>query len=135
MTEVPTVPVGTLVDRYVKLRDRIKQVDDLHKEKTKAAREMLEQINAQLLDALNQSGSNSIATDAGTAYRIERASASIEDHTNFKTFVIANEEWDMIDWKANKTAVEDYLKEFDALPPGVKYSSAFVAGVRRSGDK
>lgn len=129
----PQLTVDVLVDRYVKLRDRIKQAEDAHKERMKPAKDMLEQLNNQLLDAINKSGAESISTVFGTAYRNPRTSVSIEDGEQFRPYVIANELWDLVDWKANKTAVEDYLKEFESLPPGVKITTAYVAGVRRAG--
>ena len=47
-------------------------------------------------------------------------------------FVIANAAWDLLDRKANVTAVEEFIKSKAAPPPGVNYSSTFVAGVRRA---
>lgn len=137
MTDTPTekLPADKLIDRYVKLRDRIKEADDAHKAKVKPAREMLESLNNQLLELLNATGGDGIKTPNGTAYRTEKKSASLEDAAAFKDFVIANELFDMLDLKANVTAVEDYNKEFGALPPGVKFSSAFIVGVRRASEK
>jgi hypothetical protein len=44
--------------------------------------------------------------------------------------VIGTEQWDLLDKKANVTAVTDYLNENGVLPPGVKYSTRFDVGVR-----
>lgn len=130
--QAPAAPaMDVLIGQYVKVRDRIEQADAAHKEKLKPVKELLERLNNQILDALNTAGGKSISTTNGTAYRTAKSSASIEDAVNFKDFVIANELWEMLDWRANKTAVEDYLKEYEAPPPGVKFSSVFVVGVRR----
>jgi hypothetical protein len=133
MSEVATADTAmdVLIGQYVKLRDRIEQVDAAHKEKMKPAREMLESLNNQILDALNKTGGKSISTANGTAYRTAKSSASIEDAVSFRDYVIANELWEMLDWRANKTAVEEHLKDYEAPPPGVKFSSVFVVGVRR----
>lgn len=124
-----------LIGMYVKMRDRIKAQDDEHKEKMKPAKELLEYMNNRLLEKLNEVGGDSIKTGEGTAYRTEKRSASIEDATAFRDFVIANELWEMADWRANVTAVEDFREEHQSLPPGVKFNSVFLVGVRRPGEK
>ena len=56
----------------------------------KPLRETLESLNSVLLSHLNDMGGNSIATDAGTAYRTEKKSASLADSEAFMDYVIAN---------------------------------------------
>lgn len=124
--------VDGMVDLYVKLRDRIKAADDAHKDKMRPSRDYLEALNGHLLAQLNAIGGDGIKTQFGTVYRTEKKTASLGDPAMFRDYVIANEAWDMADWKANTTSVEDYLKENGQLPPGVNYSTAFVVGVRRA---
>lgn len=126
------LPADVLIHRYVITRDKIKEVDDAHKEKMRPARDLLEKLNNDLLALLNEAGGDSIKTAAGTAYRTEKASASLEDAQAFRDHVIANEQFDMLDWKANVKAVADYISEYDEPPPGVKYSTVMLVGVRRS---
>jgi hypothetical protein len=124
--------IGKRVEQFVKLRDLIKSRDDEHKKAMKPLRETLESLNSVLLAHLNDMGGNSIATDAGTAYRTEKKSASLADSEAFMNYVIANQAFDLLDRKANVTAVEEHIKENDAPPPGVNFSSTFVVGVRRA---
>ena len=56
----------------------------------KPLRETLESLNSVQLSHLNDMGGNSIATDAGTAYRTEKKSASLADSEAFMDYVIAN---------------------------------------------
>ena len=121
-----------MVDLYVKLRDRIKEADEAHKTKTAPAKDYLESLNGHILAALNTAGGDSIKTQYGTAYRTEKKSASIADPILFRDFVIANQAWDIADWKANAPAVEGFNKQHGTLPPGVNYTTIFVVGVRRS---
>lgn len=128
-----TLTSGQLIAMYVKLRDRIKATEQKHKDELAPAKALLEQMSTRLLDALNKDQTDSIAGNAGTAYRTERASASIADGQAFRDHVIANELWDLLDWKANPTAVKDYIAEYSAPPPGVNLNIAYTVGVRRSG--
>jgi len=45
--------------------------------------------------------------------------------------VIGSEAWDLLDRKANVTAVSDFIEENNAPPPGVNFSTTYVVGVRR----
>jgi hypothetical protein len=124
--------IAKRIGQFVKLRDKINEIKKQQKEFLKPYNETLEQLNGVLLAHLNTVNGNSVSTDAGTAYRSEKKAASLADPEAFRKFVIANQLFDLIDWKANVTAVEDYINEKELPPPGVNYSSTFVAGVRRS---
>lgn len=131
----PNLSPDVLIGQYVKLRDRIKEAEAAEKEKMAPAKLYLQALNDRLLDYLNKAGGNGIQTAMGTAYRTERNTASISDPAAFRDFVIANEMFDMLDWKANAPAVKDYIGEFDAEPPGVKITTAYTVGVRRPNEK
>jgi hypothetical protein len=124
--------IATRVAQYVKLRDKIKAKEAEQKAELKPLKDTLEQLNAVLLAHLNQVGGNSVTTDGGTVYRTEKKSASLADAQAFMDFVVANQAFDLLDRKANVSAVEEYIRENDAPPPGVNFSSTFVVGVRRS---
>lgn len=129
--EVPE-SIDELVSQYVRLRDTIKAAEDAQKAKLKDAKEYLEQLNGRLLARLNEVGGESVKTPSGTVYRTTKRSASIADGDAFRQFVIGNEAFDLVDWKANANAVDDFIKEENAPPPGVNFTTVFTVGVRRS---
>ena len=129
---IPPESFDALVEQYVKIRDRLKEAEDIHAAKTKLARDYLVQLNAKLLEKLNGAGGEAITTKHGTAYRTTRRNATIADPGTFRAFVIEHEMFDIVDWKANANAVDDYVKSEGALPPGVNLSTAFTVGVRRA---
>lgn len=124
--------VDELVAQYVKLRDRIKEADDAHKKKTAGARELLDRLNGKMLERLNDLGGDSVKTSSGTVYRTTKKSASIADGDLFRGWVIENGAYDVVDWKANANAVEDFIKAEGSPPPGVNYSQTYLVGVRRA---
>lgn len=123
--------IAKRVDQYVKLRDLIKSKDEEHKKAMKPYRETLEQLNSVLLAHLNGINGQSVTTEFGTVYRTEKSSASLADGAAFMDYVIANQAFDLLDRKANVTAVEEFIKENNSPPPGVNYQSRFEAGIRR----
>lgn len=122
---------GKATELYIKLRDTKKEKDDAHKESVKKLVLAMDRLEAGLLEYLNTSGANSIASDAGTAYKSEQVSASIEDKESFRQFVIETQQWEAIDWKANKSFVKDYMEENQESPPGLKVSRMSTVGVQR----
>lgn len=123
---------GQATEAYIKLRDKKKERDEAHKESLKPLVQMMDQIEAGLLEFINASGANSFASDAGTAYKSEQVSATIEDKEAFRNFVVETQQWDALDWKANKGFVKDYLEENEESPPGLKISKINTIGVQRS---
>ena len=126
-----TTDINVRIAQYVGLRDKIKALDDAHKEKMKPFREMLETLGGVLLDHLKNQAADSVSTPSGTVYKTVKNSASIADGTAFWNFVVENNEWDLIDKKANVSAVQDFIEAHSSPPPGVNFSSVITVGVRR----
>lgn len=124
--------IGVRVEQYLKLRDKIKEIEAKHKEELKKYKDTLEKLNAVILQHLTQVGGESIRTASGTAYVTTKKSASLADPQAFMDYVVSNEAWDLLDRKANVNAVEDFIGEHKAPPPGVNYSTTSLVGVRRS---
>jgi|SanBayMetagenome_1026888.scaffolds.fasta_scaffold103515_2 hypothetical protein len=123
--------VDQLVDQYVRLRDKLKEADEAHKKKTEQARAYLIMLNGKLLERLSEVGGESVKTPHGTVYQTTKRSASIADGDAFREYVINNGEFDLVDWRANANAVDDFIKEHAAVPPGVNFSTTITVGVRR----
>jgi len=137
MSDTPVLPIlpdsiEELVSQVVAVRDKIKEADDLHKTKTAKARAYKDQLEAKLLERLNELGGDSIKTAAGTVYRSSRQSASIADGAVFRDYIIQNAAFDLVDWKANAPAVGDFIKQQTTPPPGINYTLAYTVGVRRA---
>ena len=119
-------------EQYVKLRDKIKELNDEHKKRMQPYTETLEKLNTMILAHLNAVGTDSAAIKGiGTAYKNLKVSATLADPAEFRRFVIGGEHWDLVDWSANKTAVQTFVDEHQGPPPGVNFTTTYVAGVRR----
>ena len=124
--------IETRVEQYVKIRDIIRDLEKKHEETIKPYKDSLEALGSVLLDHLTTTGLESARTASGTVYRTERVSASIQDVSAFWGHVVGTESWDLIDKRANKTAVSDYVSVNGTPPPGVNYNVSHVVGVRRA---
>jgi hypothetical protein len=128
------VDIAGRVAQYIALRDKINAIKDEHKKILEPYNDALDKLNEVLLSHLNEIKSDSASVNGiGTVYRTAKASASLADAQAFMDFVIENQTWDLLDRKANVTAVQDYMQEHAGeLPPGVNFSRRFIAGVRRN---
>lgn len=118
--------------QYVALRDKIKALKDEFAEKMKPYEEAKDKLNDWLLNVLNETGAVHIATEAGTVYRIIRTSVSLADSDVFWNYVLNNDEWRLLDRRANVTGVQDHIADKGDLPPGVNLNQYAEAGVRRA---
>jgi hypothetical protein len=131
-TTSPPINVEALAEKFVALRDKIKDIKDRHKDELAPYNESLEQLSAYILDYLNQVNVDSMRTGAGTVTRSHKDSCSVADMDAFWTFVVTQGNFDLCDRKANVTAVRDYMEKNSAPVPGVNFSSMQTVSVRRA---
>lgn len=127
--------VGARLQQYIKMRDILKQEEEAYEKRiaeTKAVKDLLEGWLQQFLDS---AGVTSVKTDHGTVYATTRYSASLADPDAFMKFVVDTNQLELLDRKANVTAVRDYVNEHKQLPPGVNLSARTSVNVRRAADK
>lgn len=119
-----------MISDYRAVRDQIKKLDEEHEAFMADRRKLLDWLGDALLRMLNATGQDSAKTKNGTAYITTRVSATIADGDAFRRHVIGTESWDLIDWRANKTAVKEFIDENKTEPPGVNVSFLRTVGVR-----
>lgn len=127
MTELT---IDERIAQYVQLRDH---KDEARKEFNKNMEKVdaaIKKLEAILLDHLNKSGQNSANCDSGTAYKIERTSATVKDRDEFFRFVIENRQLEAMDIRANKKIIRE-LMDSGVEVPGVKFTSSVQIGIRR----
>jgi len=120
----------TRIRQYRFVRDEIKKLDEEHESFMKERRALLSWLGSDLLNMLNATGQDSAKTQSGTAYITTQVSATLRDAEEFRRFVIDGQRWEMIDWRANKSAVKDWVAEHREEPPGVAFNPIRTVGVR-----
>lgn len=120
------------VGQYVQVRDALKRMDEKHAAERKPLQELQDILSGKLREFLDNNNLESLKTDQGTCYTSTRYSASLADPDAFMTFVISNQAFHLLDRRANATAVQDYVKEHNQLPPGCNLNGIQSVGVRRA---
>jgi hypothetical protein len=125
--------VDNRVEQFIAVRDKLKEMDEAHEAKRKPLLAIKEELSGWLLDLLDKMGAENIKTAHGTVHTTTRSSASLADPQAFMDFVIESERYELLDRRANSTAVKDYIQDHQGnLPPGVNFSSVKTVGVRRA---
>lgn len=140
MNAPATIDFDAMVDKFVRLRDKMKEIKERQAAEMQPYNEAKEKLEGMLLDHLNNIHAENVATQHGSVYKCRKDSATIADMSTFWNWVVANGEFDMVDRKANVPAVREYLEKQagsanPSPPPGVNFTTRIEVGVRRNGKK
>jgi hypothetical protein len=135
MERPPTMTVDKMIEDFVKLRIRKKEVEDRHTKELEPFNKIMSQLQGWLLEFLNQTGQDSAKTRFGTAYKSTKTSAVVRDWPATLAFIRENDLWDLLEARVAKTAAFDVINETKEPIPGVETSSEVVCNVRKAGEK
>jgi hypothetical protein len=119
------------VMQFIQIRDTLKRIDDEHEKKRAPLLEIKDRLSGILEAALDAANALNIKTEEGTFYKSTRYTASLADPDAFMNFVKTTGKFELIDRRANATAVRDYVKDTNQLPPGCNLNAITNVGVRR----
>lgn len=122
-----------LIEAYIKLRHKIKHLDDNHDDAMKPYKDMMLKIETQLLDHLNQNKVDSTSCPAGTAYRSTATNVSVKDWEKTLAFIRQHGRWELLEARVAKTPAVDLIEELKDEIPGVTISRTSVLRVRSGG--
>lgn len=121
-----------MVSKYIELRDKKARLKAAYETKAAKLDDVLKKIEGVLLKTFNETGMESVRTDAGTAYKQVRTGCTVADWDSFFAFVQAEGAWEMLEHRASKIAVEQYRAANEDIPPGLNWREEVVINVRRS---
>lgn len=130
--ESPQASVDKRVQQFIMIRDALKVLEDKHETEKAPLLEAKKLVEGWLQQFMETARCESIKTQYGTCHFTSRTTASVADPQAFMDFVIQNKQFDLLDRRANATAVREYVKDHQgAQPPGVNLSTIRTVGVRR----
>jgi len=127
----PAINQEELIAEYRAIRDKIKAAEAQLAESIAPLKDRRDQLETIMLDYMLQTGANSISTNSGTAYKSTRTSYTVDDPFVFREWAAANNHTEFFENRVSKDAVESWIKEGHALPPGIKVSSFVTANFRK----
>lgn len=115
-----------LIETYVRLRDKKREVQERHKAELEPFDEGLMKIEAKLLDVMNSSKVEKLGGAAGTAFTKINTSVTVADWEQVVDYVRKNEAYDLLEKRVAKSAA---LERGDV--PGLAVNQVKVVQVRR----
>jgi hypothetical protein len=129
-TPAQTLDVEKRTAQYVEVRDAIQKLQDKHELELKPLLEIKELLSARIQAFMRANNLQNLRTRAGTCTLSVRHSATIMDGEAFMSLVKEGN-WDLIERRANSTAVKDWVEQHNELPAGVNLTAVQTLGVRR----
>lgn len=121
------------IETYISLRDEIAQKKKAHEAEIAPLKERMDKIEAKFLEAFNRMGTDNMSVrGVGTAFRSTKTSASVADKESFMEFVKDGGNWHLLEVRAAKTAVDEYVSRHETPPPGVNYNTMVSVNFQRS---
>lgn len=120
------------VAQYVQIRDAIEALQKRHSEELKPLRELLDALGGRIQQFLDTNNLENLKTSAGSCYLSTRYTTSVADAKAFMDYVVESKNFDLLERRANATAVKAYVQEHGHLPAGVNMSALTSVGVRRA---
>jgi hypothetical protein len=127
--------VSKRVAQYRLIDAKIKELNEAHEKSLEPLVNIKNLLQGFFEKFLIDTGQQTAVTPGGTIHWNHRVTASLEDPQAFMDWVIANKRFDMMDRRANATAVKDYAEREHTLPPGAKLNSIRTVGIRKPGEK
>jgi len=124
--------ISELVEKYIQIRDRKSQLKKEYEAKVAPLDEAHAKIEAKFLELFEKSGTDSLKTEFGTAYKSTRTSISVADRETFMAYIRENDEWPLLEVRPSKAAVESFKESHEDIPPGLNYREEMVVNFRRA---
>jgi hypothetical protein len=124
--------VATLIDKYIKIRDKKAAQKKIYEADLARYTNTMAQIEAALLDAMNQGNLKAMSAPTGTAYKSLRTSAKVTDWPAALAFIREHEAWDLLEARVSKIAAQAIIEETNLPIPGVETSSEVCCNVQRA---
>jgi len=124
--------IADAISGYIKLRDAKEELAKKQKEEMKPYNEKLAKIEAWLMKKFLEEGvTQQKGKDGGIAFIQSNDSCKVVDQQAFMDFVKENNAFELMDVRASKTVVRDFMENQGEIPPGISYTQSDVIRVRR----
>ena len=126
---MPTM--DSVVQGYTRLRDAKKRLQEEHKEQLKPYNERMQKMEAWMLRQLQEQGETAASTAHGTAYQSTVVKPVVVNADEFLNFLRENNLIHLLDVRASKQGIEEYVEATGDTPPGIKITQETFVRVRK----
>jgi len=130
MTTVVDPPASQLIENYIKLRNKLKELNDAHKARMKPITAMMESLEASLMKEMERLDGSQIKAATGTAFTQVETSVTVQEWSKTLDYIKANGAWELLEARVAKGAAIAAMENSQQPIPGVNVSRVRVLRVR-----
>ncbi len=124
--------VDDVIGAYRALRDQKDVVVARHKEELAPINDSINKCALWIQQQLQAQGLTNFKGESGIAFLQTDTSVTVKDREAFLQWISDTGNWMMLDARASKSVVQDYVEQFKAHPPGVKVTQEITVHIRKS---
>jgi hypothetical protein len=123
--EEPQYDLTETIEAWRSLRDDVKEREKAFEESLAEDKTTVKELEGMVLAKLHELRLTSVKIDGkGTAYTSKRTSAKVESPEEFFGFVLETGRTELLEARASKKAVEEYIEVEKVPPPGIRVEVA-----------
>lgn len=122
--------VDLMVKQFLFVRDGLDKLKAEYDEKKKELTGIRDLLTGKLLAVMEKTNTTSLRSPHGTATLSVKYTASLTDPDAFMKHVKETQNFELLDRRANATAVVEYIRHHGEKPPGTNLSEWRSVGVR-----
>lgn len=123
--EEPQYDLTETIEAWRSLRDDVKEREKAFEESLAEDKTTVKELEGMVLAKLHELRLTSVKIDGkGTAYTSKRTSAKVESPEEFFGFVLETGRTELLEARASKKAVEEYIEAEKVPPPGIRVEVA-----------
>lgn len=125
----------TAISGILRAKEKMADIDDEAKRQKKPLADTVAKLEGWIQAEAEKEGLDKIPTPAGTGYWSTHYKCTVSDQTVFMDYVKETGDLSLVDKRANKTAVKDFVNEHGQPPPGVNFGGYRVFQIRKATTK
>lgn len=127
-----TINIDQVIEVHQRIKDARAALKQTFEQQDSELESQQQKLRAVILQHLNATGAQSIATAHGTAYRREVLKPSASDWTAIWDWMKQNDGFEIMERRLKAGFVKEYMEQHNgALPPGVSAHYEYEVSVRR----
>jgi hypothetical protein len=123
--EEPQYDLTETIEAWRSLRDDVREREKIFEESLAEDKVTVKELEGMVLAKLHELKLTSVKIEGkGTAYTSKRTSAKVESPAKFFGFVLETGRTELLEARASKKAVEEYIEAEKVPPPGIRVEVA-----------
>ena len=125
------VDIDRVIEKYIELRDHKEELEKRHKEELAPIKEQMQTLAAYLQRTMQEQGVNQMKGAHGTVFVQTKSAVKSSQWQDTLDWLIANERWELLEKRLNKTQALQLIDEEGVEIPGVEVTRWIEPQVRR----